>query len=273
MTQPNRMPIVGCKPKDMVGIPWLVAFALRADSWYLRQDIIWSKPNAMPESVRDRCTKAHEYLFLLTKSSRYYFDAEAIMEDCASGPSDVKRMLESKERIGGKHKDLIDPLSKASSTTNIGQKRSVGGKLRAADGDEVRSAHGAAMGRGAGWRDDPTTARLIRNKRSVWQIATQPYPEAHFAAYPEGLVTPCVLAGSRAGDLVLDPFCGSGTTGAVALKLGRAFCGIELSEAYAKLAERRIGDVAPMFNQIETVTPVDSPPQSVLRSTAGGAST
>jgi DNA modification methylase len=143
----------------------LVAFALRADGWYLRMDIVWSKPNPMPESVRDRPTRAHEYVFLLAKSARYYYDADAIREPCESGPSDVKKMLESRERIGGIHKDATDPLLKASSLTNIGRKRSVG------------SPSG-------------------RNKRSVWEIATQPYPGAHFAVFPEKLVEPCILAGT-----------------------------------------------------------------------------
>jgi DNA modification methylase len=545
MTQPNRMPIVGCKPKDMVGIPWLVAFALRADSWYLRQDIIWSKPNPMPESVQGshysrhrvtieeyerlsglryideragddwagnmpllserevpcrkaplsakskgdcdlssqggtrrrkreapaiqsvavredqqseirgdsqrpedaqegadqvqryaegevnerrassenkrrssaeiaterreqplcpdrewegpipsstcpaqrgdlihgqpgdgaglggdskssqipllllqkegeiddgscdpaqqegpayegepgsslpvmqleeeqqidssllvgcpgcpkcleyhgylfhmsagRCTKSHEYLFLLTKSARYYYDAEAIKEPAAT--DDMRRPYTSEgawqldgrpveQRHGGEMRPGFERLGREGANSRMHQDRDPSHpeecKVRTAgnkthktvaeyersDSEEHRTA--------AGLLKIADTPYPLRNKRDVWTIATQPYPEAHFATYPEGLVTPCVLAGSRAGDLVLDPFCGSGTTGAVALKLGRAFCGIELSEAYAKLAERRIGDVAPMFNQVETVTPVDSPPQSVLRSTAGGAST
>lgn len=164
-TQPNRMPIAGLKPKDLVGIPWRVAFALQAAGWYLRSDIIWSKPNPMPESVNDRPTKAHEYLFLLSRSGRYYYDAEAIKEPCESGPSDIRKMEESLERIGGKHKTLDDPYSKASGATNIGRKRSVG------------SPSG-------------------RNRRTVWEIATQPYSGAHFATFPEALVEPCILAGS-----------------------------------------------------------------------------
>lgn len=163
--QPQRTASVGgFKPKDMVPIPWMVALALQADGWWLRQDIIWFKANPMPESVTDRCTKAHEYVFLLTKRPRYWYDAEAVKEKCDSGPSDMRKMLEGKERIGGKHKVLDDRLSKASMYTNIGQKRSVG---------------------------DPSG----RNRRSVWSIPTQPMPEAHFATYPEKLVEPCILAG------------------------------------------------------------------------------
>jgi len=208
MTQPNRLPLSGLKPKDMVGIPWRVAFALQADGWWLRSDIIWAKPNPMPESVRDRPTKSHEYIFLLSKNATYYYDAEAIKEACKSGPSDIRKMEESLPRIGGKHKVLMDPLSKAPSTTNIGQKRSVG------------SPNG-------------------RNWRSVWTIATAPYPGAHFATFPETLVTPCILAGCPVGGIVLDPMCGSGTVEATAYKLGRKGIGMDLSTAYLNLSVMR----------------------------------
>jgi DNA modification methylase len=155
----------GLKPKDLVGIPWRVAFALQDDGWWLRRDHIWSKPNPMPESTTDRCTSSHEYLFHLTKSARYFFDHHAIKEPCASGPSDLRKMVEGLDRIGGKHKTLIDPLSAASAASKIGRKRGVG---------------------------DPSG----RNKRSVWTIATSPYPEAHFATFPPALVEPCILAGT-----------------------------------------------------------------------------
>lgn len=156
----------GCKPKDLIGIPWMLAFALRADGWYLRQDIIWHKPNPMPESVRDRCTKAHEYVFLLSKSERYYFDSEAMKEPAA---------------------------------------------------------------------DDET-----RNRRSVWTVATRSYRGAHFATFPPALIEPCILAGSRPGDIVLDPFMGSGTTAQVALQHGRQYLGCELNPEYRPLQEARI---------------------------------
>jgi DNA modification methylase len=198
----------GLKPKDLIGIPWRVAFALQADGWYLRSDIIWHKPNPMPESVTDRPTKAHEYLFLLAKSERYYYDSEAIQEPCESGPSDVRKMTESRERIGGKHKALDDPLSKASASTNIGRKRSVGSP----DG---------------------------RNRRTVWTVATAPFRGAHFATFPRSLIEPCILAGSPAGGIVLDPFMGSGTTGQVATDLGRQFIGCELNPEYVALHEMR----------------------------------
>lgn len=176
--------------------------------YYLRQDIIWHKPNPMPESVTDRCTKAHEYLFLLSKNERYYWDAEANTEPVESGPSDIRKMKEAKERIGGKHKSLVDPYSKASSATNIGQKRSVGNGER-------------------------------RNRRSVWSVATGPYSGAHFAVFPPALIEPCILAGSRKGDVVLDPFFGSGTTGEVAQRLGRRWIGCELNREYEPLQRQR----------------------------------
>ncbi|MCK9209234.1 MAG: site-specific DNA-methyltransferase [Ignavibacteriaceae bacterium] len=153
------------KPKDLIGIPWRVAIALQQDGWWLRSDIIWSKKNPMPESVTDRPTKAHEYIFLLTKSQKYYYDAEAIREEPASGPSDLKKMYEQKDRIGGKTLNADDPLYKANMSTNIGQKRGVG---------------------------DPSG----RNKRSVWEVTTTPFAEAHFATFPQKLIEPCILAGT-----------------------------------------------------------------------------
>lgn len=193
----GRKPPSGLKPKDLVGIPWLVAFALRADGWYLRQDIIWSKPNPMPESVTDRCTKAHEYLFLLSKSGRYYYDAEAIAEPAT-------------ERRPG----------------NIGAKKYAG--ALAAGHEEHRTAAGLERAR---------AAYETRNRRSVWTVASQPYDGAHFATFPPKLIEPCILAGSRPGDIVLDPFFGSGTTGAVAEKHGRRWIGFDLG--YADLAKER----------------------------------
>lgn len=185
---------LGLKDKDLIGIPWRVAFALQADGWYLRQDIIWHKPNPMPESVRDRCTKAHEYIFLLSKSPRYYFDHEAIKE-----PADPKNHRKSP------------------------------GIRRTAPGS---TPHG---GPASGERTYET-----RNRRSVWTVATRPYKGAHFATFPPTLIEPCVLAGSRPGDLVLDPFNGSGTTGVVALAQGRRYIGIELNPEYLALTEQRL---------------------------------
>lgn len=187
------------KLKDLVGIPWRVAFALQADGWYLRQDIIWHKPNPMPESVRDRCTKAHEYIFLLTKKDRYYFDADAVKEPATKKPD---------SNVSACKYEGDDPFF----ATKQGIK-----KARIKD------------------------FRLLgRNRRSVWSIATQPCKEAHFATFPPKLIEPCVLAGSKEGDTILDPFNGAGTTGMVAARYGREYIGIELNPDYAEIAKRRI---------------------------------
>ena len=191
------------KGKDLVGIPWRVAFALQADGWWLRQDIIWHKPNPMPESVRDRCTKAHEYVFLLTKSERYYYDAEAVSEE-AVGPA------------GGNVvpvKGASDSLMRTRNGLHAAQQR-------------AREAGGY----------------VTRNRRSVWTVTTKPYSGAHFAVMPPDLVEPCIRAGCHEGGTVLDPFAGSGTTLAVAAELGRNAIGCELNPAYIELAERRIKD-------------------------------
>jgi DNA modification methylase len=275
----------GLKPKDLVGIPWRVAFALQADGWFLRQDIIWAKPNPMPESVTDRCTKSHEYIFLLTKSAKYYYDNEAIKEPAVDG-------YKSNEFIPKSDKDLMD-------TTNI---------------------KSAATGASSNNRNDELI--MTRNKRDVWTINTKPFKGAHFAVMPEALVEPCVLAGtseagacamcrkpyvriiekgeiaeretrdhlvnvipgrdkpsrmqskhmlaipkstvgwSQACDCetsdvvpctVLDPFTGSGTVAVVSLRLGRSFVGVELNPEYAEIAEKRITDSNPLFNQVEIV--------------------
>ena len=207
----------GLKPKDLVGIPWRVAFALQADGWYLRSDIIWSKPNPMPESVTDRPTKAHEYVFLLTKAARYYYDAEAVKEAHTKTGSPAHLTGGRGERAG----------------TRDGLRGTVVGRNR--DFEQ----HGHQVG-----HSGDAYPLNGRNKRDVWTIATQPYPEAHFATYPEKLVEPCVLAGCPAGGTVLDPFAGSGTTGAVAKRLGRGFIGIELNPDYLGLCEERIAKVA-----------------------------
>jgi DNA modification methylase len=301
---------LGLKPKDLCGIPWRLALALQADGWWLRMDVIeevelycpcgcgykleeriwrwsqdrdliWKKANPMPESVTDRPTKSHEYIFLLSKQPRYFYDAEAVREPIESGPSDIKKMLESLPRIGGKNKDLVDPLAKASAATNIGQKRSVG---------------------------DPSG----RNKRSVWTVATAPFSGAHFATFPPKLIEPCILAGCPAQScpvcgapwvrvvdveyknpgnrttngprsvdpehrkdspgfavrleknvstlgfrptcdhgaesvpgVVLDPFLGAGTVAVVAIQNARRWMGIELNPAYVEMARRRIRDTQP----------------------------
>jgi DNA modification methylase len=188
----------GFKNKELIGIPWMLAFALRADGWYLRQDIIWHKPNPMPESVRDRCTKAHEYIFLLSKSPQYYFNNEAIKEPA----------IHSNRTAGNKN-----------AQKGTGQeKMEIRGGLLAAQQKIYETA----------------------NKRSVWSVATKPYKGAHFATYPMDLIQPCVLAGSKEGDIVFDPFMGSGTTAQVALDNGRKYLGCELNSEYKKLQDERL---------------------------------
>jgi DNA modification methylase len=200
----------GMKPKDLVGIPWMLAFALRADGWYLRQDIIWHKPNPMPESVTDRCTKSHEYVFMLTKSAKYYFDNDAIKEPSAN-------LGTTKIRFGGnKYGDSDDPKH----NTKSGQEYTDTG---------------------------------FRNKRDVWSIPTKPFKGSHFAVMPEALVEPCVLASSRKGDTVFDPFSGSGTVGVVANRLGRDYIGCELNGEYAKLSRERLEDANGLYAEVEVL--------------------
>ncbi|MBT7339240.1 MAG: site-specific DNA-methyltransferase [Candidatus Jacksonbacteria bacterium] len=188
------------KPKDLVGIPWRVAFALQADGWYLRQDIIWHKPNPMPESVTDRCTKAHEYIFLLSKSAKYFYNHISIQE---------------KANYDGRKDTIMKGSEKYKNSGHIFAAR---GHIR--------------------WHENEDGIK-IRNKRSVWSINTKPYKEAHFAVFPPKLPELCIKAGSSEGDIVLDPFFGSGTTGWVAQRLGRKWIGIELNPEYIKIAEKR----------------------------------
>ena len=185
----------GLKEKDLIGIPWMLAFALRADGWYLRQDIIWHKPNPMPESVRDRCTKSHEYLFLLSKNKKYYYDNESIKEPAKDWGT--------RDRSKGKYHNEGTGLQPHSGLTKSYPKK---------------------------------------NKRSVWSITKKPYKGAHFATYPPELIEPCILAGSEKGDIILDPFIGSGTTAMVAKSLGRDYIGCELHEDYGKLIDKRVGE-------------------------------
>jgi DNA modification methylase len=189
--------------KQLLGIPWRVALALQADGWYLRQDIIWHKPNPMPESVRDRCTKAHEYIFLMSKSPKYFFDSEAIKEPVA--PSSIARLAQP-------------TLAQQVGSTRVPGKTN--GNMKAVGDGETR------------------------NKRSVWTVTTKPYKGAHFATFPPDLIEPCILAGSRSGDTVLDPFGGSGTTAGVAVKHGRKAILCELNPEYAALVPNRIAHIA-----------------------------
>lgn len=247
MTEPPPKRVTaGLKPKDLVGIPWRVAFALQADGWWLRTDVVVAKRNPIPESVRDRPTRSHEYLFLAAPNARYFYDHVAVREPCASGPSDVRKMVEGLPRLGGKHRQLDDPFVSASAATNVGRRRSVG---------------------------DPSG----RNLRTVWSIGTHPYRGSHYAAFPPRLVEPCILAGSsahgccpacgapwhrmraasewrpgcdcghaeRVPAVVLDPFAGSGTTVAVAARLGRRGTAIELNPDYVDLIRARLARQRP----------------------------
>lgn len=217
--QPEHRPkgygleVKSLKNKDLIGIPWMLAFALRADGWYLRQDIIWHKPNPMPESVRDRCTKAHEYIFLLSKSERYYFDSDAIKEPATNAGKRVS--LGDKSFSKGQAKGIgVDP-----------------------SGNGLKDFY-----------DVPET----RNRRSVWTVTTRPYKGAHFATFPPDLIEPCILAGSRPNDIVLDPFMGSGTTAQVAMENGRKYLGCELNKVYEELQINRINSATEKLNAVNS---------------------
>jgi DNA modification methylase len=196
------------KIKDLIGIPWRVAFALQERGWYLRQDIIWAKPNPMPESVTDRCTKSHEYMFLLTKQPKYFYDHEAIKEP-------VVQEWGTRDRSGGKYHNEGSGL-----TPHTGLEKNY----------------------------------MTRNKRDVWTVTTSRFKGAHFATYPPELIEPCVLAGSREGDWVLDPFSGSGTTGVVALANGRNYVGCELNPDYAEISLNRIQGSVGMLGEVAVIS-------------------
>jgi DNA modification methylase len=216
--------LIGIKIKDLIGIPWMVAFALRADGWYLRQDIIWHKPNPMPESVTDRCTKAHEYIFLMSKSAKYYYDAEAI------------KTRSTFDFITQKTPDGWDTGEGSHGTIHRnGREKGYKGYEHRGTGDKKLTKHsgnfdsnGNLIGEG------------MANKRSVWTVNTMPYSEAHFATFPENLIIPCIKAGSPENGIVYDPFMGAGTTALVSHKLNRKFIGSEINPQYVKIAEKRI---------------------------------
>lgn len=257
------------KSKDLIGIPWMVAFALRKAGWYLRQDIIWSKPNPMPESVTDRCTKSHEYIFMFSKSPRYYYDHEAIRTELA--PSSVKRLAQDLEyqagsdrvpgktngtmkAVGGKQRghgrrhagfnDRWDGMSKEEQTAGGANKRSV---WKANDAYAVWD-----------WIFNNAPSEIAEQlwqsflsdslvKKDVWEIATKPFKEAHFATFPPELIVDCIKAGSRAGDIILDPFMGAGTTALVARKLDRNFIGFEINPEYINIANNRLNKELGLF--------------------------
>jgi DNA modification methylase len=291
------------KPKDLVGMPWMLAFALRSDGWWLRQDIIWHKPNAMPESVKDRCTKAHEYLFLLSKSEHYFYDWETIKEpasldsharyargrsnshkyaDGGPGNQTIARSLDHMLKPAGWHNSelyegqwpgkphLPDNYNGSLPGGNGGpgqdrrsrNDRTASPKVESRDVRDRASAS-YRMGREPGWRKrapgvTPKSAVPgsgikanesfheaigglvdVRNKRSVWSIPSEGFSGAHFATFPKALVTPCILAGSRVGDVVIDPFAGTFTTAIVAKNLGRSYVMIEISPAYVEMGKKR----------------------------------
>ena len=223
----------GAKPKDLIGIPWMLAFALRSQGWYLRQDIIWQKPNPMPESVTDRCTKSHEYIFLMSKSQKYYFDYEAIQEPCAD---QSRTNYACGNRTNGINKDRND--------NDFGE-RSKNWKPRTKncqyDGQKPNSFH---LSRENG---EPDKEYYVRNKRDVWSVNVKPCSEAHFATYPFELIKPCILAGCPENGIVLDPFMGSGTTAIVARSLNRNYLGVELNPEYIKIAHKRLEKHLGMF--------------------------
>jgi DNA modification methylase len=230
----------GLKSKDLIGIPWRVAFALQADGWYLRQDIIWSKPNPMPESVRDRCTKAHEYVFLLSKSERYHYDADAIAEastgQIAGNVNPTKGSDDPKMRTRtGLHGFAERQRSKRDSFARAVSESPPPGQRAQHREDREESAYPLET----------------RNKRSVWTIATQPFAEAHFATMAPELAETCIKAGCPEGGTVLDPFGGAGTTGLVADRLQRDALLIELNAEYIGIAGRRITGDAPLFANVE----------------------
>lgn len=213
----------GYKPKDLIGIPWSTAFALRADGWYLRQDIIWAKPNPVPESVTDRCTKSHEYIFLLAKSQKYYYDNEAIKEPVSDAT--IQRLNQDIESQKGS--DRVP--NKTNGNMKAVAPRYGGNKYTKSPDVFNRTKSGNAY-----------DFREYRNKRSVWSVTTKPFKQAHFATFPEDLIKPCVLAGCPANGIILDPFMGAGTTAAVAINYGRNYIGFELNKEYCSIAEKRI---------------------------------
>lgn len=229
----KRRAPTGLKVKDLIGIPWMVAFALRSAGWYLRSDIVWHKPNPMPESVTDRPTRAHEYIFLLTKSTKYYYDADAIREQAS--PALIKQVEEGYN--GHATKDFA---SNGVQNGSAVKSRIIDGARKRVDKQRGHSRrHDGFNDRWDGLTKAEQMA-LGANKRDVWSVAPASFKGAHFATFPPKLIQPCILAGSRPGDVVLDPFLGSGTTAEVALSLGRKCYGIELNPEYLPLIHQRV---------------------------------
>lgn len=252
--------VEGLKPKDLIGIPWMAAFALRSAGWYLRQDIIWHKPNPMPESVTDRCTKSHEYIFLLSKSQKYYYDQDAIRTTVKD--STVQRMMQQiedqkgSERVPGKTNGTMKAVGPG---RNPAPHDSKGGNQGSAAGIKAMRANGITRDRLLNYDSKEKVLRGNENreavynseseiplpdgkanKKSVWTVTTKPFSEAHFATFPEDLIVDCIKAGCPEDGIVIDPFMGAGTTGLVARKLNRNYIGYELNPEYIKIAEKRI---------------------------------
>lgn len=264
----------GLAPKQLLGIPWRIAFALQADGWFLRQDIIWHKPNPMPESVQDRCTKAHEYIFLLSKSANYYYDAEAIAEEASKGdagsrfdvgttathqqgraqsrPDGIRPQLRRAQELAKQHGLTDEHIAaiRACGVTDVGKARvTQSGTGKNLPEVQALADHAKSV-LGGYYREFLTADNGKRNKRSVWTVATQPFKEAHFATFPPDLIEPCILAGCPEGGTVLDPFGGAGTTGLVADRLKRNCILIELNPEYAEMSRRRIQNDAGMFAEV-----------------------
>jgi len=228
------------KPKDLIGVPWMVAFALRANGWYLRQDIIWHKPNPMPESVTDRCTKSHEYIFLLSKSQKYFYDQEAIKTEVTK--ESVKRLAQ--DIANQKGSERVPGKTNGSMKAVIAKGLTIGGKK----GREYNPQPGDPNFRnGSEQWGRQYVPDLMANKKSVWTVTTKPFKEAHFATFPEDLIVDCIKAGCPVDGVVLDPFMGAGTTALVSRKLNRNYIGFELNKDYISIATKRLHDELGFF--------------------------
>lgn len=260
-TQPNRKKLDGFKPKDLCMMPHRLAIALQDAGWWVRQDIVWSKPNPMPESVRDRCTKSHEYIFLLTKSAKYFYDIDAIREPVTA--STIARLSQDiagqhgSERVPGKTNGTMKAVARGvgfGHGTDADERGSgrvtTRDSFKREDSKRAVAIPGQAVGTHRPDRAEATPDGF-RNKRSVWTMATHSFTEAHFATFPPELPTNCILAGCPPGGTVLDPFFGAGTTGLVADRLQRDCIGIELNPAYAEIARKRIQTESTLFAEIE----------------------
>lgn len=234
------------RPKNLIGLPWRVAFALQADGWTLRSDIVWSKPNPMPESVKDRPTRSHEYVFLFSRARHYHYDARAVSEPVTGTSRPRGAGVNPKARVPAGWD--IGPGDHRGKTGRFDKYSGNGGEVVGHRAHRTAGINGRRARQNASFSGAVKSLVDRRSLRSVWTIATQPFPGAHFATFPCELVRPCVLAGCPIGGLVLDPFAGSGTVGVVALAFGRRFIGIELNPDYAAMARERIKAHAPLFN-------------------------